>query len=149
MQIDPFNVPIEEKVDLLLRANAEALKVQGARFVTSSMFFVKQEKTFASSEGSYIEQTFYRSFPSMNVTAVATGDFQTRQSTDVAPRGLGYEHVRDARLPENAGRWAEEAVAKLTAKPVQPGRYDLVAVVRLDDGRAIRTAPAVITISAP
>ncbi|HXU81751.1 MAG TPA: TldD/PmbA family protein, partial [Polyangia bacterium] len=96
------------------------------RFVNSNMFFVKQEKTFASTEGSYIEQTLYRALPSMNVTAVGTGDFQNRQSTDVAPRGLGYEHVRDAHLVENAGRWAEEAVAKLSARPVQPGRYDLV-----------------------
>jgi len=126
MRIDPFTVPIEEKVDLLLRANAEALKVQGARFVNSNMFFLKQEKTFASSEGSYIEQTFYRAWPVMNITAVGGGDFQSRQSTDVAPRGLGYEHVRDADLPGHAGRWAEEAVAKLTAKPIQPGRYDLV-----------------------
>jgi TldD protein len=128
MQVDPFDVPIEEKVDLLLRANAEALKVQGARFVNSNMFFLKQEKTFASTEGSYIEQTFYRAWPTMNITAVAAdgSDFQSRQSTDVAPRGLGYEHVRDARLVENAGRWAQEAVAKLSAKPVQPGRYDLV-----------------------
>jgi len=128
MLIDPFNVPIEEKVDLLLRANAEALKVQGARFVNSNMFFLKQEKSFASTEGSYIEQTFYRAWPIMNITAVAAdnSDFQSRQSTDVAPRGLGYEHVRDARLVENAGRWAQEAVAKLGARPVQPGRYDLV-----------------------
>jgi TldD protein len=128
MQVDPFDVPIEEKVDLLLRANAEALKVQGARFVNSNMFFLKQEKTFASTEGSYIEQTFYRAWPTLNITAVAAdgSDFQSRQSTDVAPRGLGYEHVRDARLVENAGRWAQEAVAKLSARPVQPGRYDLV-----------------------
>jgi TldD protein len=62
----------------------------------------------------------------MNVTAVGTGDFQSRQSTDVAPRGLGYEHVRDSRFVENAERWAQEAVAKLSAKPVEPGRYDLV-----------------------
>ncbi|HSU13782.1 TldD/PmbA family protein [Longimicrobium sp.] len=128
VQIDPFNVPIEEKVDLLLRANAEALKVQGARFVRSSMFFLKQEKSFASTEGSYLEQTYFRAYPSMNVTAVAPdfSDFQGRESTDIAPRGMGYEHVRDARLVENAGRWAQEAVAKLSAKAVQPGRYDLV-----------------------
>ncbi|MBV9110473.1 MAG: TldD/PmbA family protein, partial [Gemmatimonadetes bacterium] len=127
-EIDPFNVPIEQKVDLLLRANAEALKVQGARFVNSAMFFLKQEKSFASTDGSYIEQTYYRSWPVMNITAVAPdfSDFQGRQNTDVAPRGMGYEHVRDARLVENAGRWAEEAVAKLSAKAVQPGRYDLV-----------------------
>jgi TldD protein len=127
LEIDPFNVPIEEKVDLLLRANAEALKVNGARFVTSSMNFLRLDKTFASTDGSFIEQTLYRSYPQMNITAVgAGGDFQSRASTDVAPRGMGYEHVRDANLPGNAGRWAEEAVRKLSAKPVEPGRYDLV-----------------------
>jgi TldD protein len=128
VEIDPFDVPIEEKVDLLLRANAAALGVQGARFVNSVMFAQRLGKTFASTEGSYIEQTLFRSFPVVSVTAVAPdgSDFQTRQSTDVAPRGMGYEHVRDARLVENAPRWAEEAVAKLTAKPVEPGRYDLV-----------------------
>ncbi|HEX5724386.1 MAG TPA: TldD/PmbA family protein [Longimicrobiaceae bacterium] len=125
MEIDPFEIPIEEKVALLLQANEAALGA-GARFVNSNMFFLRQDKTFASTDNSYIEQVLYRSYPTMNITAVGEGDFQQRQSTDVAPRGLGYEHVRDARLVENAPRWAEDAVKKLTAKPVQPGRYDLV-----------------------
>ncbi len=126
VQTDPFDVPIEEKVALLLDANAAALGVRGARFVTSSMFFLREEKTFASTDGSYITQTIYRSYPQMNVTAVAGNDFQTRMSTDVQPMGLGYEHVRGARLAENAPRWAEDAVKKLTARAVEPGRYDLV-----------------------
>jgi hypothetical protein len=62
----------------------------------------------------------------MTVTAVGNGDFATRQSVDIAPRGLGYEHVRDAKLAENAAKWADEAVQKLTAKSVDVGRYDLV-----------------------
>jgi TldD protein len=128
VEIDPFGVAIEDKVGLLLRANEAALGVQGARFVTSSMFFVREEKTFASTEGSFTVQTLYRSYPQMTVTAVggAGGDFQTRNSTPVQPMGLGYEHVRDADLVGNAPRWAEDAVAKLTARPVEPGRYDLV-----------------------
>ncbi|HVH13924.1 MAG TPA: TldD/PmbA family protein, partial [Longimicrobium sp.] len=126
VEINPFDVAIEDKVGLLLRANEAALGVQGARFVTSSMFFVQEEKTFASTEGSYIVQTLYRAYPQMNVTAVAGGDFQTRASTPVQPMGLGYEHVRDSDLVGNAPRWAEDAVRKLTAKPVDPGRYDLV-----------------------
>ncbi len=126
IETDPFDVPIEEKVALLLAANEAALGVQGARFVTSSMFFLREEKTFASTDGSYIEQTIYRALPQMNVTAVASGDFQTRLSTPVQPMGLGYEHVRNAKLVENAPLWAEDAVKKLSAKPVQPGRYDLV-----------------------
>jgi len=123
---DPFDVPIEDKVALLLAANAAALKVQGARFVNSSMQFLREEKTFASSEGSYIVQTIYRSQASCGVTAVGNGDFATRNSAEIAPMGLGYEHVLDAKLVENAARWASEAVEKLSAKPVEVGRYDLV-----------------------
>jgi TldD protein len=128
IKVDPFEVPIEEKVALLLAANAAALKVKGTRFAQSSMFFLREEKTFASSDGTVTVQTIYRAQPSMTVTAVSADrtDFQTRESTDVPPRGLGYEHVTDARLVENAPRWAEEAVQKLSAKPVEVGRYDLV-----------------------
>jgi TldD protein len=128
IKTDPFTVPIEDKVALLLAANEAALKVQGARFVTSSMFFLREEKTFASSDGTVTQQTIYRAQPSMTVTAVSADfrDFQTRESNDVAPRGLGYEHVLDAKLVENAPKWAEEAVQKLSAKPVEVGRYDLV-----------------------
>jgi len=126
IEVDPFEVPVEEKVALLLAANEAALGA-GARFASSSMFFVREEKTFASTEGSFITQTIYRALPQLNVTAVGQGgDFQTRLSTDVAPMGLGYEHVRNARLVENAPRYAGDAVAKLSARPVQPGRYDLV-----------------------
>src|SRR5947209_11758774 len=92
------------------------------------MFFVRGDKQYASTDGSYSVQTIYRTQPSVTVTAVAPdqSDFQTRQSHEVAPMGRGYEHVRDAKLVENAPRWAAEAVQKLTAKPVEVGRYDLV-----------------------
>lgn len=125
---DPFDVPIEEKVQLLLAANEAALKVKGARFCTSSMFFLREEKTYANTDGTYTVQTIYRATPSMSVTAVSSDftDFQSRESNDVQPAGLGYEHVTDARLVENATKWAEQAVEKLSAKPVAPGPYDLV-----------------------
>jgi len=127
IEVDPFGVAVEDKVAVLLDANAAALKA-GARFVNSSMFFLREEKTFASTDGSFIVQTIYRTQPSMTMTAVASdgSDFQTRQSNEIAPMGRGYEHVREARLVENAPKWAAEAVQKLTAKPVEVGRYDLV-----------------------
>ncbi|MBD0319392.1 MAG: TldD/PmbA family protein, partial [Gemmatimonadetes bacterium] len=128
VETDPFTIPVEDKVALLLAANQAALGVHGARFVNSSMQFRKEEKTFANSDGSFITQTIYRSLPQMNVTAVSAdmSDFQSRRSSDIAPMGIGYEHVRMARMVENAPRWAEDAVRKLSAKAVQPGRYDLV-----------------------
>ncbi|HUG00657.1 MAG TPA: TldD/PmbA family protein [Longimicrobiales bacterium] len=127
-EVDPFGIPIEDKVALLLEANEAALGVDGARFVNSFMTFLRQQKFFASTEGTVADQTLYRALPSMNITAVASdnSDFQTRQSTDIAPRAAGYEHVTGNDLPANAVRWAEEAVAKLSATPVEPGRYDLV-----------------------
>ncbi len=128
IETDPFDVPVEDKVALLLAANEAALGVAGARFVTSSMAFVREEKLFASTEGTVTDQTVYRSYPQMSVTAVSAdgADFQSRASTDVAPRGLGYEHVLGARLVETAPRWAEEAVQKLSARAVEPGPTDLV-----------------------
>jgi len=127
IEVDPFGVAIEDKVGALLAANAEALKA-GARFVNSSMFFLREEKTFASTDGSFIVQTIYRTQPRVTVTAVSpdASDFQTRASNEIPPMGRGYEHVRDAKLVENAPRWAEEAVQKLSARPVDVGRYDLV-----------------------
>ncbi len=124
-RIDPFTVSIDDKVGLLLAANEEALKA-GGRFVTSNMQFVKDEKTLATTDGSFIVQTFIRSQPSMTVTAVKDGDFQTRDSTEIQPMGRGYEHVLDGKLVETAPMWASEAVQKLSAKPVEVGRYDLV-----------------------
>jgi len=126
VEVDPFAMPLEDKVALLLKANAEALKVQGVRFVNSSMSFLLQEKTYASTDNIYTVQKFYRCLPQMTVTAVAAGDFQARNSADVAPMGLGYEWVLKSDLAGNAPRWAEEAVQRLTAKSVEPGRYDLI-----------------------
>ena len=125
---DPFTIPIVEKVELLLAANDAASRIKKVRQVTSSMFFLREEKTLMTSDGSYVVQTIYRTLPSMSVTAVSDDrtDFQTRQSNDVAPMGLGYEHIIGSRLAENAPRWAQDAVEKLSAKPVEPGRYDLV-----------------------
>jgi TldD protein len=128
IKTDPFDITIEEKVALLLSANDAALKVKGARFVNSSMFFLKEEKTFANTDGTFTVQTIYRAQPNMVITAVSAdfSDFQSRQNTDVQPKGLGYEHIVDAKLVENATIWATQAVEKLSAKPVEIGRYDLV-----------------------
>ena len=127
-KVDPFTVPIEDKVALLLAANDAALKNPQARFVNSSMFFLKEEKSYANSEGALVSQTIFRTQPNMTVTAVSKDfkDFQTRQSTDIQPMGRGYEHVTENDLVTNAAKWADEAVQKLSAKPVEVGRYDLV-----------------------
>jgi TldD protein len=126
---DPFTVPLSEKADYLLKVNAEAMKAKGPgpMFVNSGMFFVKEEKFFASTEGSYITQTLIRSFPTFNITSVnaITGTFEIRSSLG-SPAGKGYEVVAEYDLLGEAPRAAEEAIKKHTAKSVEPGRKDLV-----------------------
>jgi TldD protein len=126
-KIDPFTIPIEQRADLLLKANAEALKVKGVRFVNSGLLFVKEDRNFASTEGSVISQTIVRVAVPFQITAVApdNSDFQTRSNV-VAPAGRGWEYVLEQDLVGNAGKWAEEAAQKLAAKSVEVGRYDLV-----------------------
>jgi TldD protein len=126
--IDPFEVTVEDKIALLLEANAEALRVDRVRFVNSAIRAERIETTFASTAGSMIQQAVYRTYPSMTVTAVAPdrSGFESRSSGEVAPMGLGYEYVERVDLKERAGPWAEEAAAKLTARSVEPGEYDLV-----------------------
>lgn len=124
---DPFRIPTERKVDLLLAINEAALKVKGAAFCTSQMAFAKEEKHFMSTEGSDIEQTIIRSFPGFTVTAVdrAAGKFKTRNSL-AEPVGTGYEWIEKYDWIGEAQRAAEDAVRKLTAKSVEPGARDLI-----------------------
>src|SRR5215211_6650704 len=126
MKRDPFDVPIEEKVKLLLAVNAAAEKA-GANFCRSSLTFVREEKFFASSYGSLLRQVRVRTFPRFRVTVVdkATGRFDTRRSL-AAPRGTGYEYVEECGLTEEAKRASEEAKQKQKAKSVEPGKKDLV-----------------------
>ena len=126
-KIDPFTIPIEQRADLLLKANAAAMAVKGVRFVNSGLAFVKEDRSFANTEGSVITQTIVRTSVPFNITAVSAtmSDFQNRTNV-IAPVGRGWEYVLEQDLVGNAPKWAEEAVQKLTAKPVEVGRYDLI-----------------------
>jgi TldD protein len=137
-------VPVKEKVDLLLAANAAAMAA-GASFVNSTMFLVNEQKYFASTDGSYIDQDIHRLWVPMSATAVdkASGKFRSRAEQS-SPVGMGYEYL-DGRpedriampggvigygnsynLIEDAGEAARHAREKLGAPSVKPGKYDLV-----------------------
>lgn len=124
---DPFRIPLERKIELLLAINAEALKVKGAAFSNSSLSFVKEDKLFVSTDGSEIDQVIIRSQPTFTVTAVdrQAGKFRTRNSL-AEPLGAGWEYVESWPWLEEAHTAAEQAVQKLSAKSVEPGRYDLI-----------------------
>jgi TldD protein len=124
---NPFEMSLQPKLDLLLQIHEEALKVPGATFVSAFMQFVNEHKYFASTEGSHIEQSLVRSYPSFSVTAVdrESGKFYSRNSL-TAPMGMGYEYVESYPLLKEARVAAEEAVAMHKAKPVQAGQKALI-----------------------
>ncbi|MET4727198.1 TldD protein [Lysobacter enzymogenes] len=139
-----MEVPLKDKAELLLGVNAAAIGA-GASFVNSMLFLVNEQKYFASTDGSYIDQDVHRIWAPMTVTAIdkASGKFRTRQGLS-SPRGLGYEYLDGAAsgktvLPcgvtvygdsydmrEDAVAAAKHAQQKLTATSVKPGKYDLV-----------------------
>jgi TldD protein len=125
VQRDPVEVPLEEKIALLLRANEAALKVKNVRFVSTSLQLLREVKTLVTSEGTNITQTFFRVGPSFSATATATGDFQTYEE-ELAPRGQGWEYIESLDMPGNAERWASIAEEKLSAKSVDAGQYDVI-----------------------
>jgi TldD protein len=122
---DPVDVPLEDKIALLLRANEAALKVKNVRFVNSSLALLREVKTLVTSEGTNVTQTTIRVGPQFSATAIGTNDFQSYDE-ELAPRGQGWEYVESLDLPGNAERWASIAAEKLAAKSVEPGQYDLI-----------------------
>jgi TldD protein len=124
---DPFEAPTDAKIAFLLKLNQLALKTKGVSFVNSSLELQHEDKFYASTDGSRIEQQIIRCHPSFTVTAVnrGNGDFQTRSSLP-GPKSIGYEYVENYPWEKEAAQAGEEAVEKLSAKPVEPGKYDLV-----------------------
>ena len=125
VQRDPLEVPIEDKVALLLATNEAALKVPNVRFANSGMSLLREVKLLATSEGTVTTQTFIRVGPTFSVTAVGNGDFQ-QYNEELALRGSGWEYIEQLDMAGNAAKWAGLAAEKLGARTVEPGRYDLI-----------------------
>lgn len=124
---DPFDVPVDDKIAFLLKLNEAALAVKGVSFVNSSMAWVNEQKYLATSDGSRIEQYLIRGYPTFTVTAIdrATNDFQTRNSI-AEGSSAGYEYTEKLDWFAEARQAGEEAVGKLKAKSIEPGKYDLI-----------------------
>lgn len=118
MQRDPFGVPLEEKLALLLSAATTMERNPGVRIGRGTMDFSRQETTFMSSEGANIAQTIVHSAAGIEATAVGEEELQQR-SYPGSFRGdlmsAGYEFVEDMDLSGNAEQVADEAAALLNA----------------------------------
>jgi len=119
-KVDPFAIPLERKLEVLLEADSLMREVSGVRVATGQMDFVREEKWLASSEGASIVQSRFQSGGMIQAMAEGSGEVQRRSypsSLDGDNANRGWEFIESLRLVENARRTGEEAVALLTADP--------------------------------
>jgi len=129
VEIDPFSVSLEDKVDYLLASDKEARSVKGVQVANGSLGFQRETKTFASSEGSYVEQILTETGVGITVLAVGNGEMQQRSYPNSFGRHQctgGYEVVNRWNLPAHARRMGEEAVALLSAPQCPSGTTTLI-----------------------
>jgi TldD protein len=137
-----LEVPVKDKVDLLLSVNDAAMK-NGANFITSVLFLVNEQKFFASTDGSYIDQDVHRLWAPFFATAIGESGFKQRTGLG-NPVGMGFEYLDGKEedkirvsganvgyknsydIIEDATAAGKQLQAKLKARSVEPGKYDLV-----------------------
>jgi len=126
-QRSPFEVPVGEKLELLRAAAAEIKKEKRVFAAGAMLRFRSEDKYFASSEGSSIQQLVIHTYATLSATGVdfAKGTTRTRNYSP-APLEAGFEYVPIMNFQENARRIREEVLEHLAAPPVQSGKKDLV-----------------------
>ena len=126
---DPFEVPLDDKIAVPAEAERGGAGAPGVSFVSSQMLFVDEQKYFASTDGSRIDAA-PRPRPIRSSTSPPS-DRADRRLPDARGRSAARRRaatstsrtIRGKPRREQAG---DEVVEKLKAKPVAPGRYDLV-----------------------
>ncbi len=126
---DPFSIAVDEKVKLLLAADSAQRQEKKIRISQAFYTGWKQKKTFASTEGHFIEQLLVECGSGIEATATSDTDVQSRSFPN-SFRGQfvtgGYEHVRTMKLAENGHRIASEAVQLLSAEECPSGQKDII-----------------------
>src|SRR5579864_3520150 len=126
---DPFRIPIETQIAVLLRADAEMRKVKGVTLAEGSMSFRKIEQLFVSSIGSVIHQVKMQSGAGIVATSFAGEEIQKRSypnSFGGQHMLRGYELIEELDLVRHAPRVAEECVALHSAAPCPEGQRTII-----------------------
>ncbi|MGD8624993.1 MAG: TldD/PmbA family protein [Anaerolineae bacterium] len=126
LQTDPWQVSLEDKIDLLLAASEGLQSAPGVMVASATLAFWREEKTFANSEGAFLEQEIVESGGGIVALAVdpESGEVQKRSypnSFGRDQRQEGWEAILSMDLAGNAPRIGQEAVALLRADPCPSG----------------------------
>jgi len=124
---DPFTVPVADKLELLRNAAEEIKKNSRVFGSVAGLDLRSEDKYFASSEGSSIQQLILQIYGNLDATAVDRRAGISR-SRSYAPTqaSAGWEYVPSMNFGENARRIREEVIEHLSAPPVKAGKKDLI-----------------------
>jgi TldD protein len=120
---DPFDVPLAEKVEHCLRADA-ALDAPDVLVRQAMVRAQREHKLLLSSDGTEVEQELIECGAGIDCSAAGNGVFQSRSypSAHVGSScQSGWEYVEGLGLEREAPRVAEQAVALLRADPCPSG----------------------------
>jgi TldD protein len=129
MQVDPFTVPVDRSLAVLLAVDKELRHNPGVSLAEASMQFEKRRQIFVSTLGSVIDQTRCLSGAGFAALSYKDGDIQKRSFPNSFGGQFqlkGYELVDELRLVQNAPRIAEEAVALHAAEQCPEGEFNLI-----------------------
>lgn len=114
VQIDSFDIPLSQKVEMMMEVNRTMLAYEGIRQATFYLIQHKDEKLFASTLGTRLEITSQFIDPMITATAVADGDSQSR-TFDEGGKAVGWEWIESLDLIQIAKQIAQEALIKVKA----------------------------------
>ena len=128
-EIDPFGVSLDQKLALILPAEAAMREQPGVAVGRAATMARSEQKVFVSSDGADCTQLLTECGAGIAATAVSDQGAQVRSYPASHAGGVaqaGWEHVLHLNLAAHAQRVAEEAVALLTAPACPSGRTTLV-----------------------
>ncbi len=125
---DPFTVPLETKIGDLLAADEALRRVKGIAFTESLYAAQREDKVFAASDGSYVEQLITHTGAGLEANAIDGDEHQRRSYPDNGGGwgSAGYELVRSFDLVGNAERIANETLELIQAPQLPPGVRTIV-----------------------
>lgn len=129
-QIDPFSVPVADKIVVLQDYSGRLLDAGGVDHASAGLSSVKEQTFYADTCGSTITQQRVRVTPSLEAMSVdaAAGSFESMR-TLAPPTARGWEAVAG----DTVWNWTDELAElpsllaeKIKAPSVMPGPTDLV-----------------------
>lgn len=128
-RIDPWSIPLEKKVEHLMNATEPMRGDERIHQVSGDISSYRQQKIFASTVGSYIDQTTTEMGGGIEAVAIEGAEFQRR--TYPNPFGgdfqaQGWEFIEGLDMPAKALTVRDEALALLRAPKAPAGRFDLI-----------------------